>query len=238
MGAHSTTAPHGRRGLARAPALQTKLIAFCKPYGVLTQFTDREGRPTLASYIPLPGVYPAGRLDYDSEGLLLLTNDGRLQHRLSDPRHKLWKTYQVQIEGEIRDEALDLLRSGIVLDGRRTLPARARRIPDPGLWPRDPPIRFRKSIPTSWIEIEITEGRNRQVRRMTAAAGHPTLRLVRVAIGPYTLAGLAPGQWREADAALIQSPHDMETERSGSRDRGTRGALSPGRGKGRRRARP
>ena len=176
-----------------------RLILFNKPYGVLTQFTDAAGRETLATYIEIPGVYPAGRLDRDSEGLLLLTDDGKLQQRLSDPRFKLPKTYWVQVEGEPDEPSLERLRRGVILDGRRTQPAQARRIPEPALWPRDPPIRIRQSIPTSWIEITLTEGRNRQVRRMTAAVGYPALRLVRYAIGHHTLTGLAPGHWREAD---------------------------------------
>ncbi len=175
-----------------------RLILFNKPFGVLTQFRASEHGPTLAEFIRLPDVHPAGRLDKDSEGLLLLTDDGRLQHRLTDPKHKLPKTYWVQVEGEPTDEALERLRRGVVLDDQRTRPAQVRRLPEPALWPRDPPIRFRKNIPTSWLEIVLTEGRNRQVRRMTAAVGFPTLRLVRVAIGPYTLDGLAPGKWKEA----------------------------------------
>ena len=174
------------------------LILFNKPYGVLTQFTDAQGRPTLADYISVPNIYPAGRLDRDSEGLLLLTDDGKLQQRLSDPRFKEPKIYWAQVEGEPNDSALERLRRGIELDGTPTLPAQARRIAEPELWPRVPPIRARKAIPTSWIEIVLTEGRNRQVRRMTAAVGHPTLRLVRYAVGPHTIAGLANGAWRRA----------------------------------------
>jgi 23S rRNA pseudouridine2457 synthase len=171
-----------------------------KPYGVLTRFTDPQGRPTLASLVPQRDVYPAGRLDADSEGLLVLTSDGRLQSRISDPRHHWSKTYWVQVEGQVSDEALGRLRSGIVLKDGPTRPARAERIPEPpNLWPRDPPIRVRKSIPTNWISLTIEEGRNRQVRRMTAAVGNPTLRLIRHAVGPWTIDGLQPGEWREVD---------------------------------------
>lgn len=183
------------------------LIAFNKPYGVLCQFTDeRTGppRPTLAAFIWQPGVYPAGRLDHDSEGLLLLTDDGALQARIADPRHKLPKTYLVQVEGVPDTAALDALRSGVRLRDGMTLPAKVEQILDPALWPRDPPIRVRKTVPDSWLRLTIREGRNRQVRRMTAAVGHPTLRLVRWQIGPWTLAGLAPGEWREV------APQELE----------------------------
>jgi len=174
------------------------LIAFNKPYGVLCQFTDRSTPPrrTLAEFGLPPDVYAAGRLDHDSEGLLLLTDDGGLAHKLTDPRHKQPKTYWVQVEGEPSDAQLDALRRGVVLNDGPTRPAKAQRIDMPNLWPRDPPVRFRKTVPDAWLEIVISEGRNRQVRRMTAAVGLPTLRLVRVAIGPHRLDDLAPGAWR------------------------------------------
>ncbi len=178
----------------------SRLIAFNKPMNVLSQFTDNSGgarRTTLSDYIDLPGVYPAGRLDRDSEGLLLLTDDGRLQARIADPRHKLAKTYLVQVEGEIGTAALERLRRGVELNDGQTRPAEARQIDPPRLWPRDPPVRFRKSVPDCWIELTIREGRNRQVRRMTAVVGHPTLRLVRWRIGEWSLDGLAPGEWRQ-----------------------------------------
>lgn len=177
-----------------------RLILFNKPYGVLSQFTDRgseNARATLSQFIDVPGVYPAGRLDRDSEGLLLLCDDGRLQARIADPRFKMAKTYLVQVEREPNDESLSRLRQGVTLKDGPTLPAQAERIAEPALWPRDPPIRVRKSVPDSWLRISLREGRNRQVRRMTAAIGHPTLRLVRWQIGEWTLEGLAPGDWRE-----------------------------------------
>ncbi len=173
-----------------------RLIRFHKPYGVLSQFTPEGRWQGLKDYIDLPGVYVAGRLDADSEGLLLLTSDGALQARIADPRHKMEKTYWVQVEGLPDDAALAALRSGVVLNDGPTLPARARLLePAPAVWERTPPIRERKAIPTAWVELIIREGRNRQVRRMTAAVGHPTLRLIRAAVGPYSLQGLAPGQW-------------------------------------------
>lgn len=178
-----------------------RLLLFNKPYGVLSQFTGDGPGETLADFIRLPGLYPAGRLDKDSEGLLLLTDDGRLQHRLSHPRHKQWKTYWVQVEGVPEEGQLERLWCGVELNDGRTRPARVRPLAEPELWPRDPPVRFRRQIPTAWIELAIREGRNRQVRRMTAAVGLPTLRLVRVAVGRWGLEGLAPGEFR-----LLQLP--------------------------------
>lgn len=182
----------------------SRLILFNKPYDVLSQFTDRGSpttRATLSDHIDRPGFYPAGRLDRDSEGLLLLTDDGRLQARIADPRFKWPKTYWVQVEGAPDDAALDALRAGVVLNDGRTRPAEVARIDPPDLWPRVPPVRFRKTVPDHWLQLTIREGRNRQVRRMTAAVGLPTLRLVRHAIGPWTVDGLAPGEWREVEVA-------------------------------------
>jgi 23S rRNA pseudouridine2457 synthase len=180
------------------------LIALNKPFGVISKFSPEPGKRTLADYVPIRSVYPAGRLDTDSEGLLLLTDDGGLQARIANPRHKLEKTYWAQVEGLPNDAALAALTAGVELGDFVTKPARARRIDEPaGLWPRDPPIRYRANIPTSWIELKLREGKNRQVRRMTARVGFPTLRLVRAAIGNIDLAGLAPGEWREVAAAAL-----------------------------------
>jgi pseudouridine synthase len=176
----------------------SRLIALFKPYDVLCQFTDAEGRATLKDFVPIPGIYPVGRLDRDSEGLLLLTDDGRLAHRLTDPRYEHPRTYLVQVERIPDDEALEKLRRGIILRDGPTRPADVALLTEPPELPeRSVRIRFRKAVPTAWLRLTLREGRNRQVRRMTAAVGHPTLRLVRVAIGPVTLGGLAPGQWRE-----------------------------------------
>ncbi|PLW66863.1 pseudouridine synthase [Pseudohalioglobus lutimaris] len=173
-----------------------KIILFNKPFHVLSQFSDGEGRSTLADFLRAPGYRVAGRLDYDSEGLLLLTDDGRLQQQIANPRHKRWKTYWVQVEGAIDQTAIDKLCNGLSLKDGPTLPARARPIAPPDLWPRNPPVRERKSVPDSWLELSIREGRNRQVRRMTAAAGFPTLRLVRHQVGDWSLEGLQPGEHR------------------------------------------
>jgi 23S rRNA pseudouridine2457 synthase len=173
------------------------LIAFNKPFNVLCQFTDDAGRRTLADFVKVKDVYPAGRLDYDSEGLLLLTDDGALQKRITDPRNKTTKTYLAQVEHIPDEKALAQLRGGVQLKDGMTAPASANRVEEPGwLWTREPPIRYRANIPTAWLELTITEGRNRQVRRMTAAVGHPTLRLIRTSVGPWSLDGLQPGEWK------------------------------------------
>jgi 23S rRNA pseudouridine2457 synthase len=200
MGAVRTSHRRARLRLSQV----SRLILFNKPFGVLPQFTDKgtqgSARPTLSDYIDAPGVYPAGRLDMDSEGLMLLTDDGRLQARIADPKFKMPKTYLVQVEGEVGEDALAALRTGVRLKDGMTLPAEAQRIEGQALWPRDPPIRVRLSIPDSWIKLTIREGRNRQVRRMTAAVGHPTLRLVRWSVGEWSVQGVAQGEWREVGA--------------------------------------
>jgi 23S rRNA pseudouridine2457 synthase len=184
-----------------------RLILFNKPFDVLSQFTDGDSRRTLADFIPVKDVYPAGRLDRDSEGLLILTDNGKLQHQVSDPKNKMAKTYLAQVEGEISDEAIKALCAGVSLKDGPSLPASARRIDPPALWQRIPPIRQRKHIPTSWLELSITEGRNRQVRRMTAATGFPTLRLVRTQVGPWSLGDIQPGEYRllELDAKELSA---------------------------------
>jgi 23S rRNA pseudouridine2457 synthase len=183
-----------------------RVILLNKPYGVLCQFTDEQGRATLKDYVPVAGVYAAGRLDTDSEGLLVLTDDGSLQHRIADPRHKLAKRYLAQVEGTPTDAALARLRGGVDLGDFTTRPCQVQEVPAPEwLWPRNPPIRVRQTVPTAWLEIVLREGKNRQVRRMTAKAGLPTLRLIRVAIGEWTLDGLLPGQWRDGKAPAVKS---------------------------------
>jgi 23S rRNA pseudouridine2457 synthase len=189
-----------------------RTIKFYKPYGVLPCFTDPDGRPTLADYIALPGVYAAGRLDRDSEGLMILTSDGTIAHGITDPEHKLTKVYWVQVERVPQESSLRQLRQGVVLSGSRTRPAEVRRLDDEPVFPARPvPIRFRKNVPTAWIEVILREGMNRQVRRMTAAVGHPALRLVRVAIGPIVLGALNPGEWQDL------TPDEMADLRQGTR---------------------
>lgn len=183
-----------------------QLILFNKPFQVLSQFTDDSGRQTLADYISIKNVFPAGRLDYDSEGLLLLTDHGPLQHQISHPKHKLEKTYWAQVEGDITDKAIKALSQGVELNDGPTRPAKVRKIPEPSLWQRDPPIRFRAAIPTSWVELKISEGRNRQVRRMTASVGFPTLRLVRVAIGDWKVGDIPLGEYRVLNIAAPAAP--------------------------------
>ena len=183
-----------------------RTLIFCKPYKVLSCFTDPEGRPTVGDYVDVPGVYTAGRLDYDSEGLLLLTSDGKLAYRVTHPKHKLEKVYLAQVEHIPDESALDQLRRGVLVKGKRTRPARVRLLSEePDLFPRSQPIRYRQNIPTAWLEIRLREGRNRQVRRMTASVGHPTLRLIRIAIGSINLDGLTPGQWRQLTKVELET---------------------------------
>ena len=214
------------------------LLLLNKPFNTLCQFTDSEKRQTLADFVSTTNVYPAGRLDRDSEGLVLLTDDGPLQHRISHPNHKLDKTYWVQVEGIPDAQAISALCTGVQLKDGKTAPAKARIIDEPELWPRQPPIRVRAQIPTRWLELTIHEGRNRQVRRMTAAIGHPTLRLIRYQVGPWTLGELVPGQWCEAKIPdewrtipSHEKPNKMDTPRHRSRRHRKSGAVPHGRGK-------
>ena len=213
------------------------LILLNKPYGVISQFSEHEKHTSLAEFITEKDFYPAGRLDHDSEGLLILTDEGKVQHCLSHPKHKQPKTYWVQVDGEITDEALNELKKGVMLKDGLTLPAKAKKIDEPALWPRDPPVRYRANIPTSWCELTITEGKNRQVRRMTAAVGFPTLRLVRYSIGEFTIDGLSPGEWRKIPTPpqLIQQADAIKllgTPRHRRGHHSARRKISSGRRKG------
>ena len=204
----------------------SRLILFNKPCGVLTQFTDRHGRPTLADFIPIPKVHPAGRLDADAEGLVVLTDDGALQARIADPRYRCAKVYLVQVEGLPTDAALQQLAAGIDLGEFVARSCRARRIAEPqDIWARNPPIRYRAAIPTSWLELVLEEGKNRQVKRMTARVGFPTLRLIRWAVGDWTLEGLPPGQWRELEAPRQPDGKRRVNGRNAARNRGVNNTL-------------
>lgn len=212
------------------------LILLNKPYGVISQFSEHEKHTSLAEFISEKNFYPAGRLDHDSEGLLILTDEGDVQHCLSHPKHKQEKTYWVQVDGDITDEALEQLKKGIKLKDGVTKPAKAKKIAEPKLWPRNPPVRYRAEIPTSWCELCITEGKNRQIRRMTAAVGFPTLRLVRYSIGEFTIDSLAPGEWRKMDTPqslkeIANAIKLLGTSRHRGGHHSQRRKISSGRGK-------